>query len=229
MRLWIFAAVIGLWHWTSLPLAADEVEDAKHFQAVHAQLAKVLPKGWTIKSELSAKGEGGPFQLRGSPRLIISSDTPLQIGPIGANAPLFLDEDDIYEPNIVNVRLFVAPSITQAEFDRLELRNTESLERRDRFAKERAKQPLYSPNGYLHPDKLPASTVEQRQIQLEYSLLLMQTEPIDLPTYRYHSLTFEAWGYPIDFKDKTKSEEYRKIYDELDRILTRYKERPEWE
>lgn len=206
-----------------LPVCADEVDDVRHFDTVKAKIQKVLPKGWHVTEALSDESKEIPRGAMQYPRLEIRSDEPLMATYVRAAAPPRNGPDDGYEPKIVEITIWSVRYVAPQRFVENHRINEESQRQRERFAKRVRSIIDVQDKSWKRPYHVHAETVEQLQARREYAFLYWRTEPIDLPTHHYQSLSFSVYPDYYELRDKGKDAELHQLYEHLDHILTPYR------
>jgi hypothetical protein len=197
-----------------------EQADSDTLEKLKADVARVLPAGWTLEITPAAKTPPSRGDL--APCLVISSAKPLSVRfnyPNPASG-----EKKTSQLEIVDLTLTAGPLMSPEEYAAARQKNLENNEARLNFMK-KLKDIRW---GHMGAEPFPPSAYEpnseaERRLVREYAFVWMRTEPRPLPTHSYGTLSFtRSDQHYMTVDDPHAADELAQIKKSLDRILTPY-------
>jgi hypothetical protein len=203
------------------PNLADDAQDADNLEKLRAECEKTLPAGWI--AELGLVESNRPKQRGECPAVVIRTEQPVMLEFAAANAPAGEEARRVTEP--AAIRLVCFRPVTQQEFARLKKQNGESQRQRSEM-EARLKGAVRW--GFMGPAPIPPSAFEPNSYQetrsvWEYAVLWQRTQPQELPTHHYESLSLTlSTESDMSISDKGKAREYSQVLEAVKKLLTPY-------
>jgi hypothetical protein len=204
----------------------DVAQDVTHLERLIAEIEKLVPAGWDVELDLAAPGPGG---LRPVLTITTGEKVSMKWNIPGQAFRAEGQPDKNIKQEHVELRLAFMTRLTPEEHAAARRRNEERYDRRRQFVKEHLSGVSYSGKVAAgHPAAPPwsfetRSETETRRVR-EYAFLWLATEPENLPSHRYGTLSMWYRPPPILIYDEKWSREYDQIVDGMGRLLTPYED-----
>lgn len=214
----VIAAALVWFSLASLANAAPDVErNAADLERLVSKVKKIVPAGWDLKFDVAE------LYLRDMrPVLTVKSAEELPVQHFG---PGMQSGGPPIEREKVTLWLAFMAYKSPAEHAAARARNDALTNERREFVKQRLKGVEFGGKGEDPPRPWqfsPRSALEARLIR-EYAFLWLATEPEQLPSHHYGTLSMSYGGKDtIEIHDAERDKQYRQIAASLERIVTAY-------
>lgn len=209
------------------PANAGEAEDAAAFREVRAKLKAALPEGW----ELVVKLDRSRTTDLAHPTIVIRSKNKIPIQRIppssGGLPPSNPQKNPFLKAEVVEIELRSSPIMPPKQWLALWKQNQVFRKQRWNFGKAHFRgmswYDVKSGVPYAAERLKPRTALQKKRI-IEYAFLRLRTEPRELPSYHFKSLSFTRSEMPYTmFQDKRDGKRYAKISAAIEKVLTEYK------
>src|SRR5262249_48306696 len=153
--------------------------------------------------------------------VVIRTEQPVVLEHAIVNAPVGGEVRSTAAPAAIRLVLF--HPMTQQEYARLKKQNEDSQRQRSELESKLKREIRW---GFMGPAPIPPSAFEPHTYQetrsvWEYSVLWTRTQPQDLPTHHYESLSVTLCTEPeVSISDKGKAREYSQVLEAVNKFLT---------
>jgi len=193
-------------------------DDVAQVEGLIRDIQKELPNGWTVEFKVAEHYLGS---MR--PVVLISSAEELPIEFVVPSPPP--GEPEIQREKAAMWLAFM-PYLAPLEFDAARQRNDDRTHQRLQFVEADLKDvPFAGKVGDTEPKPpwgfSPRSATERRFVQ-QYAFLWLATEPEQLPSHRYGTLSMWFGRPPITIHDDQRDKEFQQIAEGVQHLLTPY-------
>ena len=215
MRIARLAFMLAVLFATTSATAADidsrqSLQDSQQFIS---ELNSNIPDGWHARLDYTGGGRGLSIAIESSGELPVQYFYP--------SAP---SGDPPIEHEVVTLWLKCMPFMTPDEFASAKAHNEKLSEKRRSFVRQNLAGIKFGSKGEdpVPPFAFwPATEAERLRVE-QYAFEWLNTDPAELPTHSYRSLSFTYGAAPLRIKDAARDSDYHKIVDRLERVLVPY-------